>query len=164
MEVPLNQVTKRAEIPKTLHVDKVVVMAQQVPQFQIALKTLEIPPAKFVGRVVEALVTMQMRQCRLSRQRTRSKSDISERTQIVSAPVLQITVPVPFQEEIVEVTKLDPEKCSARDVDEILETIKDIPLELIFEGVAKKILALPMEPWQCEESCAVREKIADRYA
>ena len=55
-------------------------------------------------------------------------------------------------------------KCSATDVDEILEAIKDIPLEVIFEGFAKKILALPMEPQQCEESRAVREKIAARYA
>ena len=37
-------------------------------------------------------------------------------------------------------------KCSATDVDEILEAIKDIPLEVIFEGFAKEILALPMEP------------------
>ena len=37
-------------------------------------------------------------------------------------------------------------------------------LELISEGVAKKILALPMEPWQFDESRAVREKIVDRYA
>ena len=83
---------------------------------------------------------------------------------IVPAPVLQVTVPVPSHGAIVEVTKLDPAKCSAEDVDDILEAIKDIPLERISEGVAKKILALSMEPWQCEESRAVRERIAARYA
>ena len=55
----INQVTKRAEFPQTLYIDKVVVdthvvMQRKVAQIRTVLKTVEIPPAKLVGRVVEA--------------------------------------------------------------------------------------------------------------
>ena len=55
----INQVTKRVEIARTLYVDKVVdkrvVMARQVSQFQTELNTVEVPLAHFVGRVVGCL-------------------------------------------------------------------------------------------------------------
>ena len=73
----INQVTKHAEIPQIYYIENVVVdmpvvMQRQVPQIQTVLKTV-VPPAQFGGRVVEALAIMQMRHCRSSRRRTRSK-------------------------------------------------------------------------------------------
>ena len=52
----INQVTKHVVTPPP------VVMQRQVPQVQTALKTVEAPPAQFVGRVVDVSVTMQARQ------------------------------------------------------------------------------------------------------
>ena len=74
----LIQVTKNAEFLQTQCIDKVVVempvvMQRKVPQIRTVLKTVEIPRAKFVGRVVEAPVIMQMCQCRLSRSRSASR-------------------------------------------------------------------------------------------
>ena len=52
--------TKHAEIPQTLYIDKVVdmlvVMQRQVPRIQTLSKTVEVPPAHFVGTVVGVLV------------------------------------------------------------------------------------------------------------
>ena len=54
----INQVTKCAEFPQTQYIDKfvemLVVMQRKVPQIQTVLKTVEIPPAKIVDRVVDA--------------------------------------------------------------------------------------------------------------
>ena len=50
------------------------------------------------------------------------------------------------------------------DVDEFLEVVKDIPPELMSEGLAKDILAMPMAPWQREMDRVLREKLARRLA
>ena len=83
----INQVTQHVEFPQTLYIDKVVVempvvMQRKVPQNRTVLKTVEIPPAKFVGSVVEAPVIMQMRQCRLSRSRSASRRVYTNRPSI----------------------------------------------------------------------------------
>ena len=71
----MNQVTKHAETPQIQHIDKVVDapvgMQRQVPQIQTVLETMASPMVQSVGRVVEAPAIMQMRQCRMSRRRTR---------------------------------------------------------------------------------------------
>ena len=71
----INHVTKHALFPQIRYIDKVIVdtggvLQRQVPQILIPLKTVEVPPALFVGRVVEAPVIMQMR--RLSLRQCRS--------------------------------------------------------------------------------------------
>ena len=77
----INQVTKHEEIPQIYDIDKgvvdvPVVMQRQVPQIQIQTvwKTVEVTPAQFVGRVVETPVIMQVRQRRMSRRRSASRS------------------------------------------------------------------------------------------
>ena len=52
----------------------------------------------------------------------------------------------------------------SREVDEFLEVVKDIPPELMSEGLAKDILAMPMAPWQREMTRTLREKLARRFA
>ena len=56
----INQVTKIAEIPQILFIDKVVdmlvVRQRQVPRIQMVLMTMVGPPTQFVGRVMEALM------------------------------------------------------------------------------------------------------------
>ena len=83
----INQVTKHAEFPQTLYIGNVVVempvvRQRKVPQIRTASNTVEIPPLKFVGRVMEAPVIMQMRQCRLSRSRRASRSVYTNRPSI----------------------------------------------------------------------------------
>ena len=67
----INHVTKHVELPQTQHTNKVVdvpaVMQRQVPLIQTSLKTVEVPLAQFVGRVVVALVIMQMCQWLMKR-------------------------------------------------------------------------------------------------
>ena len=83
----INQVTKHAEFPQTLYIGNVVVempvvRQRKVPQIRTASNTVEIPPLMFVGRVMEAPVIMQMRQCRLSRSRRASRSVYTNRPSI----------------------------------------------------------------------------------
>ena len=71
----INEVTKYALFPQIQYIDKVIVdmrgtLQRQVPQILTPLKTVEVPPALFVGRAVEAPVIMQMR--RLSLRQCRS--------------------------------------------------------------------------------------------
>ena len=73
----ISQVTKHAELPQSLFIDTVVlpvVMQRQVPQIHGELMTVKAPTAQFIDRVVEAPLMKQLRQCRLSRRTTRSKS------------------------------------------------------------------------------------------
>ena len=94
----------------TLHIDKVVVempvvMQRKVPQIRTELKTVEIPPAKFVGRVVEALVIMQMRRCRLSHSRGASRRVYTNRPSInqVTKHVPRGRRPTQFVDRVVDV-------------------------------------------------------------
>ena len=86
VEVPINQVTKHAEFPQTLYIDKVVdlpvVLQRQVPLIQTSLKTVAVSPTQFVGRVVKAPVIMQMRQCLMTRSRSASRSVYTNRPSI----------------------------------------------------------------------------------
>ena len=59
VDEPVCRTVGHAEFPQTLHINKVVVdllvvMQRQVPRIQTSLMTLEVPPAQFVGRVMEA--------------------------------------------------------------------------------------------------------------
>ena len=59
---------------------------------------------------------------------------------------------------------LDLSGYSATTVKEILELIKDLLPEVISEGLAKVILALPMDPRQRKKTRVLREKLARRFA
>ena len=66
----INQVTKLTVFPQIQYIDKVfvdmrVVMQRQVPHIQTSWKTVGVPPAWFVGKVVEAPVIIQMRRLSL---------------------------------------------------------------------------------------------------
>ena len=63
----INQGTKHAVLSQIQYIDKVivdmrVVMQRQVPYIQTSWKIVEVPPAKFVGTVVDVPVIMQIDQ------------------------------------------------------------------------------------------------------
>ena len=60
----LNQATKPVKIPQLQHIDEVaampVVTQRQVPRIQTVLETVKVPPAQFVGTVVNVPVIIQI--------------------------------------------------------------------------------------------------------
>ena len=64
MNRSINQVTKHAEMPQTVHIDKgvdvPVVKQRQVPQIQTPRMTVEVPTVQFTDRVMNVPVIMQI--------------------------------------------------------------------------------------------------------
>ena len=63
----INQVTKLTVFPQIQYIDKVlvdmrVVMQRQVPHIQTSWKIVKVPPAKFVGTVLDVPVIMHINQ------------------------------------------------------------------------------------------------------
>ena len=79
--------TKHAEIPQTLYIDKAVDvgMQRQVPQVQTVLKPVEVLPTQFVGTVMSVPVITQV----ITQVRQVTKHVESPQTQLIDKVVDQ---------------------------------------------------------------------------
>ena len=107
VEALFNQATKHVQILQTQHIDKVaampIVIQRQAPRIQTVLKNVKVPPAQFVGTVVNVPVTMQtmtlvapqvpsVSDCAEDRESPTGAARERMHEQIVDVPVPQVAI------------------------------------------------------------------------